>query len=233
MRNAWRVFAFDIAAPVAAICALLAIGVILGWPRWWVSVCSVLLLLIVQGVAVNVWLLRRDSVTVGTDDDAPGLRLAVVGLCTVALVSAVLTGYTHWTSNDRRLKADLAADSAEVVRIATAVTEATETFSPQEPTAAIDRAAAMMVPEQAKVFKDNSAKETADLLHQNVTMSAVTLESGVEGIGPSVARVAVILRATQNAPGQPPDNAVLALRVALTKQSDHWLVLTVLPINSR
>jgi hypothetical protein len=59
------------------------------------------------------------------------------------------------------------------------------------------------------------------------------LESGVEGIGPSVARVAVILRATQNAPGQPPDNAVLALRVALTKQADHWLVLTVLPINSR
>ena len=115
MRNAWRVLAFDIAAPVAAIAAVLAIGVVLSWPRWWVSACSMLVLLIVQAVAVNVWLLRRDSVTVGTDDDAPGLRLAVVALCAVAVVSAVLTGYKHWTLPDRRLK----ADAAEVVRIAT------------------------------------------------------------------------------------------------------------------
>jgi hypothetical protein len=228
MRNAWRVLAFDIAAPLAAICALLAIGVVLGWPRWWVSACSVLVLLIVQGVAVNVWLLRRDSVTVGTDDDAPGLRLAVVGLCVVAVVSAVLTGYTHWTLPDRRLN----ADSAEVVRIATGMAEATATFSPQEPTASIDRAAAMMVPEQATAFKDNFTKATADLVHRNITASASTLGAGVEAIGPSEAAVAVILRATQNAPGQPPSNAVLALRVALTKQSDHWLVLDVSPINA-
>jgi hypothetical protein len=229
MRNAWRVFAFDIAAPLAAICALLAIGVVLGWPRWWVAACSVLVLLIVEAVAVNVWLLRRDSVTVGTDDDAPGLRLAVVGLCTVAVVSAVLTGYTHWTLPDRRLK----ADSAEVVRIATGMAEATATFSPQEPMASIDRAAAMMVPEQATAFKDNFAKATADLAHQNITAYASTLEAVVEAIGPSAAAVAVVLRATQNAPGQPPSNAVLALRVALTKQSDHWLVLDVSPINAR
>jgi hypothetical protein len=229
MRNAWRVLAFDIAAPVAATCALLAIGVVLGWPRWWVSTCSVLVLLIVQGVMVNVWLLRRDSVTVGTDDGAPGLRLAVVALCAVAVVSAVLTGYTHWTSPDRRLK----ADSAEVVRIATGMAEATATFSPQEPTASIDRAAAMMAPEQATAFKDNFTKATADLAHRNVTASASTVEAGVEAIGPSAAAVAVVLRATQNAPGQPPGNAVLALRIALTKQSDHWLVLDVSPINAR
>ncbi|HXY64843.1 MAG TPA: hypothetical protein VEI45_10965 [Mycobacterium sp.] len=229
MRNAWRVVAFDVAAPLAAICALLAIGVVLGWPRWWVSACSVLVLLIVQAVAVNVWLLRRDSVTVGTDDDAPGLRLAVVGLCAVAVVSAVLTGYTHWTLPDRRLK----ADSAEVVRLATGMAETTATFSPQEPTASIDRAAAMMVPEQATAFKENFAKATADLVHRNVTASASTLEAGVEAIGPSAAAVAVVLRATQNAPGQPPSNAVLALRIALTKQRDHWLVLDVSPINAR
>ncbi len=229
MRNAWRVVAFDVAAPLAAICALLAIGVVLGWPRWWVSACSVLVLLIVQAVAVNVWLLRRDSVTVGTDDDAPGLRLAVVGLCAVAVVSAVLTGYTHWTLPDRRLK----ADSAEVVRLATGMAETTATFSPQEPTASIDRAAAMMVPEQATAFKENFAKATADLVHRNVTASASTLEAGVEAIGPSAAAVAVVLRATQNAPGQPPSNAVLALRIALTKQHDHWLVLGVSPINAR
>jgi hypothetical protein len=229
MRNAWRVVAFDVAAPLTAICALLAIGVVLGWPRWWVSACSVLVLLIVQAVAVNVWLLRRDSVTVGTDDDAPGLRLAVVGLCAVAVVSAVLTGYTHWTLPDRRLK----ADSAEVVRLATGMAETTATFSPQEPTASIDRAAAMMVPEQATAFKENFAKATADLVHRNVTASASTLEAGVEAIGPSAAAVAVVLRATQNVPGQPPSNAVLALRIALTKQRDHWLVLDVSPINAR
>jgi hypothetical protein len=229
MRNAWRVLAFDIAAPSAAICALVAIGVVLGWPQWWVSACSVLVLLIVEGLMVNVWLLRRDSVTVGTDDDAPALRLAVVALCAVAVVSAVLTGYTHWTLPDRRLK----ADSTEVVRIATGMAEATATFSPQEPTASIDRAAAMMVPEQATAFKDNFGKATADLAHRNVTASASTLEAGVEAIGPAAAAVAVVLRATQNAPGEPPSNAVLALRIALTKQSDHWLVLGVSPINAR
>ena len=229
MRNAWRVLAFDIAAPLAAICALLAIGVVLGWPRWWVSACSVLVLLIVEGVMVNVWLLRRDSVTIGTDDDAPALRLAVVALCAVAVVSAVLTGYTHWTLPDRRLK----ADSTEVVRIATGMAEATATFSPQEPTASIDRAAAMMVPEQATAFRDNFGKATADLAHRNVIASASTLEAGVEAIGPAAAAVAVVLRATQNASGQPPSNAVLALRIALTKQSDHWLVLDVSPINAR
>ena len=30
--------------------------------------------------------------------------MAVVGLCAVALVAAVLTGYTHWTLPDRELK---------------------------------------------------------------------------------------------------------------------------------
>jgi hypothetical protein len=229
MRNAWRVLAFDVAAPLAAICALLGIGIVLGWPRWWVSACSVLVLLIVEGVMVNVWLLRRDSVTIGTDDDAPALRLAAVALCAVAVVSAVLTGYTHWTLPDRRLK----ADSTEVVRIATGMAEATATFSPQVPTASIDRAAAMMVPEQATAFRDNFGKATADLAHRNVTASASTLEAGVEAIGPAAAAVAVVLRATQNAPGQPPSNAVLALRIALTKQSDHWLVLGVSPINAR
>jgi hypothetical protein len=229
MRNAWRVLAFDIAAPLAAICALLAIGVVLGWPRWWVSACSVLVLLIVEGVMVNVWLLRRDSVTIGTDDDAPALRLAVVALCAVAVVSAVVTGYTCWRLPGRRLK----AYSTEVVRIATGMAEATATFSPQEPTASIDRAAAMMVPEQATAFRDNFGKATADLAHRNVTASASTLEAGVEAIGPAAAAVAVVLRATQNAPGQPPSNAVLALRIALTKQGDHWLVLGVSPINAR
>ncbi|HMZ15915.1 MAG TPA: hypothetical protein PLS04_17405, partial [Mycobacterium sp.] len=61
MRNLGRVLAFDIAAPLAAIAALLAIGMMLDWPLWWVSVCSMLCLLIVEGVIVNLVLYRRDS----------------------------------------------------------------------------------------------------------------------------------------------------------------------------
>ena len=229
MRNAWRVLAFDIAAPLGAIAALLMIGIVLSWPLWWVSLCSVLVLLIVEGVVVNFLLLRRDAVTVGTDDDAPGLRLAVVGLCTAAIVAAVLTGFGHWTMPDRQFK----TDSAEVVRISTGMAEATATFSPQDPTASADRAAAMMVPEQASAFKDHFIKSTADLAHRNVTAQAETLSAGVEALGRSAASVAVILRGTQNTPGQPPSRAVLALRVTLTKNSGNWMVLNVSPINFR
>ncbi|OBK37162.1 hypothetical protein A5658_04615 [Mycobacterium sp. 1245111.1] len=229
MRNAWRVLAFDIAAPLAAIAALLAIGYVLTWPAWWVSLCSVLILLIVEAVGVNVYLLRRDSVTVGTDDDAPGLRLAVVALTTAAVVAAVVTGYRHWATPDHNLK----VDSAEVVRIAVDVSQATATFSPSEPMAAIDKAAAMMVPEQGATFKEQFGKVTTDLAHRNITATAATMSAGVEAIGPTAAAVAVVMRATQNEPGQPPDNAVLALRVTLTKQGGHWLVLGVSPLNPR
>ena len=229
MRNAWRVLAFDVAAPLAAIAALLAIGIVLAWPAWWVSLCSVLILLIVEGVAVNVFLLRRDSVTVGTDDDAPALRLAIVALCTAALVAAVLTGYRHWAKPDH----DLKVDTAEVVRIATGMAESTATFSPQEPMAAIDRAVAMMVPEQGNAFREQFGKATSDLAHRNVTATASTMEAGLEAIGPAAASVAVVMRATQNEPGQPSSNAVLALRVTLTKQQGRWLVLGVSPLNPR
>jgi hypothetical protein len=229
VRNVWRVLAFDVAAPLAAIAALLAIGMVLAWPAWWVSLCSVLVLLIVEGVAVNVFLLRRDSVTVGTDDDAPGLRLAVVALCTAAVIAAVLTGYRHWTTPDH----DLKVDTAEVVRIATGMAESTATFSPQEPMAAIDRAVAMMVPEQGNAFRDQFGKATTDLAHRNVTATASTMEAGLEAIGPAAASVAVVMRATQNEPGQPTSNAVLALRVTLTKQQNHWLVVGVSPLNAR
>lgn len=229
MRNMLRVLAFDVAAPLGAVAALVIIGIVLSWPLWWVSLCSVLALLIVEGVVVNFLLLRRDSVTVGTDDDAPGLRLAVVGLSTAAIVAAVLTAFVHWTMSDRQLK----RESAEVVRVATGMAEATASFAPQDPAASADRAAAMMVPEQASAFKDHFLKSTADLAHRNVSAQAETLSAGVEGLGPSAASVAVILRGTQNTPGEQPSRAVLALRVTLTKNSGHWLVFDVSPINSR
>ncbi|HUH70537.1 MAG TPA: hypothetical protein VLZ05_17770 [Mycobacterium sp.] len=226
MRNIWRVLAFDIVAPLAAIAALLMIGVVLAWPLWWVSACSVLVLLIVEGVATNFWLLRRDAVSVGTDDDAPGLRLAVVFLCAAALSAAVLTGYTHWTRSDR----DFKKDSREVVKVATGMAEAMASFTPSAPTSSIDRAAAMMVPEQAGAFKEQYKKTSADLAQHNVTAQAATLAAGVEAIGPSAASVAVILRVTQSTPGQPASQAAPALRVMLTKRGSDWLVSDVVPI---
>ena len=54
------------------------------------------------------------------------------------------------------------------------------------------------------------------------------LELRVEGRS-----VAVVMRGTQNAPGKPPDVAVLALRVALSKDGGKWLVVDVTPINAR
>ena len=229
MRNIWRLAAFDIAAPLAAIAALLAIGVVLGWPLWWVSACSILVLLILEGVGVNFWLLRRDSVSLGTDDDAPGQRLAVVVLCTAALSAAVLTGYTHWTRSDRQFN----DDSRDAVRVATGMAEAMASFTPAAPMSSIDRATSMMVPEQAGAFKEQYKKSSVDLAQHNVTAQAATLAAGVEALGPSAASVAVILRVTQNAPGQPPSQAAPALRVTLAKRAGNWLVSDVVPVNAR
>ncbi len=229
MRNALRVAAFDVAAPVAAVCALLYIGIVMAWPLWWVSACSVLCLLIVQAVIANAVFLRRDGVTVGTDDDAPGLRLAIVGVATSALVAAVLVGYFGWTVPDRALR----ADSDEVVRIASSVAEATATFTPQDPSASIDRAAQLMSPQRAESFKNEFASVAKQLTSKNVSAQASTVSAGVEAIGPRAASVAVVLRGTQSVPGKPPDVAVLALRIALSKNDGHWLVDDVTPINSR
>ena len=229
MRNRLRVLAFDIAAPLAALAALVYIGLALAWPLWWVSLCSVLCLLIVQGVVVNLVLARRDGVTLGTDDDGPGLRLAVAAVAAAAVVAAVTVGYLRWTVPDRTFT----DDRGEVVRIASSVAEATATFSPRSPTASLDRATAMMAPEQAERFTNEFAAVARELTSKNVSASAATVSAGVEALGPEVASVAVVLRGTQNAPGQPTDNAVLALRVELTKTDGHWLVENVTPLHAR
>jgi hypothetical protein len=229
MRNRLRVLAFDILAPLAAIAGLVYIGVTLAWPLWWVSVCSVLCLLIVEGVVVNFALARHDAVTVGTDDDGPGLRLAVAAVATAALAAAVVVGYTKWTVPERNLR----DDTAEVVGIASSVSEASATFTPQSPTASIDRATGMMSPKSAEAYKNEFASVARELTSKNVSAQASTVSAGVEAIGPNAASVAVIMRCTQNAPGKPPDTAVLALRVALSKQDGRWLVDDVSPIHSR
>jgi hypothetical protein len=229
MRNRLRVLAFDVLAPLAAIAGLVYVGVALAWPLWWVAVCSVLCLLIVQGMVVDFVLYRRDGVTVGTDDEGPFLRLAVVGLTAVALVVAVVVGYTRWTMPDRAMR----ADSAEVVGIASSVAEASATFTPQDPNASIDRAAGLMTPERADAYRSEFAAVAKELASKNIAGQANTVSAGVEAIGPAVASVAVVMRGTQNAPGKPPDVAVLALRITLTKDGGKWLVADVTPINAR
>ena len=146
----------------------------------------------------------------------------------MAVVAAVLTGYR----TGRGRTDDLKVDSAEVVRIAVNMAEATATFSPEEPMAAIDRAAALMVPEQATTFKDQFGKATTDLAHRNVTATASTMEAGLEAIGRSGQRRGGHARHSERT-GSAARQAVLALRVALTKQSGHWLVLGVSPLNPR
>jgi hypothetical protein len=229
MRNRLRVLAFDVLAPLAAIAGLVYVGVALAWPLWWVSVCSVLCLLIVQGMVVDFVLYRRDGVTVGTDDEGPVLRLAVVGLAAVVLVVAVVVGYTRWTVPERAMHDDI----AEVVGIASSVAEASATFTPQDPNASIDRATGLMTPERADAYRNEFAAVAKELASKNIAGQASTISAGVEAIGPAAASVAVVMRGTQNAPGKPPDVAVLALRITLTKDGGKWLVVDVTPINAR
>jgi len=229
MRNRFRVLAFDVLAPLAAVLALVYLGVALAWPLWWVSVCSVLCLLIVQSVVVNTVLYRRDGVTVGTDDDGPGLRLAVVGLATVALAAAVVVGYTRWTAPQAQMNRDM----TEVVGIASSAAEASATFTPQSPSANVDRLTAMMTPRGADGFRGEFDSMAKDLTSKGLTVSASTVSAGVEAIGPQAAVVAVIMRGTQNAPGKQPSSVPLPLRVSLLKQDGRWLVDDLSPINSR
>jgi hypothetical protein len=229
MRNVLRVLAFDVLAPVAAIVALLYVGVALAWPLWWVSLCSVLCLLVVQGVIVNAVLFRRDGVTVGTDDEGPGLRMGVVAVAAVALVTATVVGYLQWTVPENALR----AASGEVVGIASAAAEASATFAPQSPNTSRDRVVAMMTQQGADAYKSEFDAMAKDLTSKNLSVSATTVSAGVEAIGPNDAVVAVVMRGTQNAPGKQPITVALPLRVALTKDGDRWLVADLSPINSR
>ncbi len=229
MRYAWRILAFDVLPPLAAIAALTYIGLAVGWPLWWVAVFSVLCLLIVEAVVVNVVLARRDGVTVGTDDDGPRLRLAVAAIATATLAAAVVVGYLNWSLPDRTLR----EDTEEVVGIASSIAEASATFTPQSPTASIERAAALMSPQSAEAFKKEFTAVAQDLTSRNVSAQASTISAGVEAIGPTAASVAVILRGIQNSPNNPPTSAILALRVQLSKQDGRWLVDDVSPIHSR
>lgn len=228
MRNILRVIAFDILAPLAIIAGLDYIGFVLDWPLWWAVVSTILVLLVLQAAVVNVILYRRDGVTLGTDDDRPALRFGVVAVTTTALVAAAVVGYFGWkvTSDERH------TDATNVVGIASSVAEASATFTPGAPNASIDRAASLMVPQRAEAYRKEFNGVAKDLTSRGVSGQATTISAGVERIDPDMASVAVILRGTQNAPGQPQKAAVLALRVTLTKADGKWLVFDVTPINA-
>jgi hypothetical protein len=205
------------------------IGYALDWRPWWVSVCSVLCLLIVEGMVTNFVLFRRDRVTVGTDDEGPALRLAVVALTTAALVAAAVVSYTQWTRPDR----ELANNTDEVVRLAVKFSEATLTYSAPNPTESIDRAAEMMVPESAENFKASYGKAATEQVAQNISAQAQTISAGVNpnGISPDAAVVTTVLRATRQQPGKEQERANVALQIALTKKDGQWRVITLLPLS--
>ena len=229
LKDLSRMLAFDILAPVGAVAGLVLIGATLNWPWWWVSACSVLVLIIVEATAVNFWLLRRHSVTVGTDDDRPVFRLAAVAVCTAALVTAAAFGYRYWKTPDD----DLSEGAKQVVPVATAMAEAAATVTPGNPNESIDRAAAMMVPDKVDTFRQSIGRTALDLAYRNVTAQPEALAAGVEAIGPAAARVAVVLRNVQTVPDQPPKQIIAPVRITLVKRDGNWLVAEITPIHVR
>ena len=226
MRNIARLAAFDVLAPLVTVTALAAVGLVLAWPKWWVAVFAVLCLLIAEAVAVNFLLLRRDGVTAGTDDEGPGLRLAITTLTTVAVAAAVAVGYTHWTRPDRTF----AADQTQVVAAATEVAEATATFDPADPLAGVSKAATGMTPDTAKTFRAGYSGTTAALAKKKVSQQGHVVSAGVQSLLPDTATVLMVLRLTQNAPGKAAVEGTAGLLMSLTKDDGRWLVADIAPL---
>jgi uncharacterized membrane protein YraQ (UPF0718 family) len=228
VRNAWRVFAFDVAAPLVGVAALLTIGYVLDWRVWWVAVSAVFCTLIVEGMVVNFVLFRRDRVTVGTDDDGPGLRLAVVALTTAVTVAAVLVGYVQWTLPDRELNSDM----DNVVNTAVKFAESTMSYSPADPIGSIDRAAGMMAPEDAQKYKALYEPEAKKQAAQNISVAAQTISAGVNPpMSADTAIVAVVMRATRQQPGKPQQQVTIGVQVALSKKDGEWRVVDLVPLS--
>jgi hypothetical protein len=218
MRNVWRILAFDIVFPLGDAAAFAMIGVILGWPQWWLWLCAVLWTWVVVSMAVNFSMLRRHGVSVGTDPHNPGVRVAAVALTVASLAAAMFITYTHWWVPERTGEGDVAA----VVRLASEVAEATATFTPQDPLSAIQRVTASMSPDEADTFRRSFAPAVLDLAAHGVSGQAVIVSAGVEAISGTDATVSVILRVTRSAAGSAPEQSVQALRVASAKHQGQW-----------
>ncbi|WP_078292995.1 hypothetical protein [Mycobacterium sp. D16R24] len=226
-RNVLRVILFDLLAPLATVLAIVELGVILGWPTWWVVVCTASCMLIVQGVAVNGYLARRDSVTVGTDDDGPALRTAVVALTTVSMLAVAVVGYRHWTVPDWEGNADRSA----VTDVVTAVAEAVVNFSPGSPDSYVHKAIEHMTEGQRQSFTRDFDRATAELKAKGISQQSEIISVGIEALGPEDAVTAALVRRTSVAAKTQPEESVLALRMTLAKRDGSWLVDNIAPID--
>ncbi|MBF9329577.1 hypothetical protein [Mycobacteroides chelonae] len=226
-RNAVRVIIFDLLAPLVTMLAIVELGVILRWPTWWVVVCTASCLLIAQGLAVNAYLARRDSVTVGTDDDGPALRTGIVALTTISVLAVAVVGYRHWTVPDREGNADRAAVTDVVATVAGAVVN----FAPGSPDSYVRKATEHMTEGQRQSFTRDFDRATAELKAKGISQRGEIISVGIEALGPEDAVTATLVRRTSVAAKAQPEESVLALRMTLAKRDGHWLVDNIAPID--
>jgi arginine/lysine/ornithine decarboxylase len=184
-------------------------------------------LLIAQGVAVNAYLARRDSVTVGTDDDGPALRTAVVALATASVLAVAMVGYRHWTVPDREGNADRSA----VTDVVATVAEAVVSFSPGSPDSYVHKAAEHMTEGQRQSFTRDFDRATAELKAKGISQQGEIISVGIEALGPEDAVAAALVRRTSVAAKTQPEESVLALRMSLAKRDGRWLVDNIAPID--
>lgn len=226
-RNMLRVILFDVLAPLVTVLAIVGLGVVLRWPTWWVVVCTASCLLIAQAMAINAYLARRDSVTVGTDDDGPALRAGIVALAAASVLALAVVGYRHWTVPDREGNADRAA----VTEVAATVAEAVVSFAPGSPDAYVRKATEDMTKEQAQSFGRDFGRATAELKAKGISQQGEIISVGIEALGPEDAVVATLVRRTSVAAKTQPEQSVLALRLTLAKHDGRWLVDNIAPID--
>lgn len=226
-RNTVRVIIFDLLAPLVTMLAIVELGVILRWPTWWVVVCTASCLLIAQGLAVNAYLARRDSVTVGTDDDGPALRTGIVALTTISVLAVAVVGYRHWTVPDREGNADRAAVTDVVATVAGAVVN----FAPGSPDSYVGKATEHMTEGQTQSFTRDFDRATAELKAKGISQQGEIISVGIEALGPEDAVTATLVRRTSVAAKAQPEESVLALRMTLAKRDGRWLVDNIAPID--
>ncbi|AMW22062.1 hypothetical protein [Mycobacteroides chelonae] len=226
-RNTVRVIIFDLLAPLVTMLAIVELGVILRWPTWWVVVCTASCLLIAQGLAVNAYLARRDSVTVGTDDDGPALRTGIVALAMISVLAVAVVGYRHWTVPDREGNADRAAVTDVVATVAGAVVN----FAPGSPDSYVRKATEHMTEGQRQSFTRDFGRATAELKAKGISQQGEIISVGIEALGPEDAVTATLVRRTSVAAKVQPEESVLALRMTLAKRDGRWLVDNIAPID--
>lgn len=178
-------------------------------------------------MAINAYLARRDSVTVGTDDDGPALRTGIVALAAASVLALAVVGYRHWTVPDREGNADRAA----VTEVAATVAEAVVSFAPGSPDAYVRKATEDMTKEQAQSFGRDFGRATAELKAKGISQQGEIISVGIEALGPEDAVVATLVRRTSVAAKTQPEQSVLALRLTLAKHDGRWLVDNIAPID--